>query len=148
MSQKMKHLQSEVCRLPNSNPDFSLTCFFSVKMCCEDDDDSCCPCLSKQTQDRLFVVVVVGLIGFGYFSYWFLLVFPWRWYSSLTGWANLIFLNTAFALLCYSYYKAMYTVPGYVLKDWVSFAERKKPIYPRFRPLRPPGNWRGPEMIE
>eukprot|EP01126_Amoeba_proteus_P066174 TRINITY_DN9526_c1_g1_i2.p1 TRINITY_DN9526_c1_g1~~TRINITY_DN9526_c1_g1_i2.p1 ORF type:complete len:419 (+),score=107.34 TRINITY_DN9526_c1_g1_i2:59-1258(+) len=88
-------------------------------MCDPDEDDDCCPCCSRQTQDRTYVFVVILIITFSYLNYWYLIVLPWVWHTTFVGWCNLIFLNTSFVLLCYCYYKAMYTFPGTVPVGWI-----------------------------
>jgi len=86
-----------------------------------DDDEPDCPsccCCSKETTDKLYIISVVFIMGFGYFSYWFLVVIPFRWWASFIGFTNLIFLHISFSLMCYSYLKAIVTCPGFVNVIW------------------------------
>jgi len=88
---------------------------------CEDkegDDDNCCPCCSKTCSDRCFVITVTVQILIGIVSYWALIVIPWAWWSSVVGIVNIVGLHCCFALLVLSYYRAMYTNPGYVEPGW------------------------------
>lgn len=81
-----------------------------------EDDCECCP---KICADRCFVITVVVLISFCFFSYWYLIVIPWEWWSSVTGWTNIIALHCCFTLLCASYYKSIVTSPGIADKNYI-----------------------------
>jgi palmitoyltransferase len=80
-------------------------------------DDECC-CCNKETGDKVFVVIVVIIISYCFLSYWYLLI-SWAWWKTLIGWLNILSLHFGFSMLCYSYYKAALTFPGYVDQNWI-----------------------------
>src|SRR5690348_11066337 len=43
-------------------------------MSADDDEPDCpsCCCCSKESTDKMYIVSVVGIMAFGYFSYWYL----------------------------------------------------------------------------
>jgi hypothetical protein len=68
----------------------------------------------------MMVVLVAVLVTFCYVSWWVLVAWPWAWWTTTFGLLNLAFFNGVVALLLYSYYHAINTVPGYVPLGWVS----------------------------
>lgn len=87
-----------------------------------DDDDEpdcpCCCCLSKETTDKLYVFTVLCIMIFGLISYWYLVVIPFAWYSSLKGIINLICLHGAYCMMLFCYRKAITTCAGFVPLNW------------------------------
>lgn len=67
----------------------------------------------------MYIVSVVCIMAFGYFSYWYLVVIPLRWYQSFIGLVNLLCLNVSFSLMAIAYRKAITTPPGFVPANWI-----------------------------
>jgi hypothetical protein len=59
------------------------------------------------------MIMACIIISVSYWTFCTYIVGEWEWTYSLKGWVNIIFLNINFFLLCYSYYLAIVSNPGY-----------------------------------
>ena len=74
----------------------------------------------KKWGGRICVAFVSCFFVFGYTSIWVLVWQHLFMFETLFKFFVLLYCHYHFFMLCYSYYLAVTTSPGYVAKDWVS----------------------------
>lgn len=73
----------------------------------------------KKWGGRICVAFVCTFMTFGYVSIWVLVWQHLLMFETLFKLVVLLYCHFHFFMLCYSYYLAVTTEPGYVAKDWV-----------------------------
>jgi hypothetical protein len=70
-------------------------------------------------EGKLFIVGVVLLIVFLWFSWWINIALPWNLFSSILGLFHVYFINFCFVMVLSSYFRSCFLNPGTVPANWI-----------------------------